>query len=129
MSSWIGHQILFMMHVVDDSKCFENLVGLNFKPFSFRKAPLVEWLNQSRASNVPSFASKCVHIHGSRELEQCHDIHDCLTNSGYQVQLPSPIPHIRISLMSIISICSTQQTMLTGANLQPCFWPMILTAM
>ncbi|KAI2490688.1 Reverse transcriptase (RNA-dependent DNA polymerase) [Fragilaria crotonensis] len=89
------------------------------------KAPPVDWINSWLASNAPQCPDKYVRMDGGGELGKCRDIHRTFANFGYVVELTGPDsshqngpgerPHQTIG--------DALRTMLSGANLQPNFWP------
>ncbi|MFY8200141.1 MAG: hypothetical protein ACOVLE_05695, partial [Pirellula staleyi] len=89
------------------------------------KAPPVDWVNSWLASNTPKCIDKYVRMDGGGELGKCRDIHRTFTNFGYAIELTGPDsshqngpgerPHQTIG--------DALRTMLSGANLQPNFWP------
>ncbi|KAI2496066.1 retrotransposon [Fragilaria crotonensis] len=131
----------FMVQKSRDTTRHTNLVGLNGETcyvlltdhYSGRihgrafatKAPPVEWLNSWLASNAPDCADKYVRMDGGGELGKCREIHKTFTNFGYVVELTGPDashqngpgerPHQTIG--------DALRAMLSGANLQPNFWP------
>jgi hypothetical protein len=131
----------FMVQKSRDSARHNNLVGLNGETcyvlltdhFSGRifgrafatKAPPVDWINSWLASNAPQCPDKYVRMDGGGELGKCRDIHRTFANFGYAVELTGPDssnqngpgerPHQTIG--------DALRAMLSGANLQPNFWP------
>ena len=131
----------FMVQKSRDSTRLSNLIGQNGETcyvlltdhFSGRlygkafptKAPPVDWLNQWLANNAPSCPDRYVRMDGGGELGKSHEIHRTFSNFGYAVELTGPDashqngpgerPHQTIG--------DALRTMLTGANLQPSFWP------
>ncbi len=131
----------FMVQKSRDSTRHNTLVGHNGETcyvlltdhFSGRifgrafatKAPSVDWINSWLASNSPQCLDKCVRMDGGGELGKCRDIHHTLANFGYAVELTGPDsshqngpgerPHQTIG--------DALRSMLSGANLQPNFWP------
>ena len=131
----------FMVQKSRDSARHNTLVGLNGETcyvlltdhFSGRifgrafatKAPPVDWINSWLASNSPQCPDKYVRMDGGGELGKCRDIHRTFANFGYAVELTGPDsshqngpgerPHQTIG--------DALRTMLSGANLQPNFWP------
>ena len=131
----------FMVQKSRDSVRHNTLIGLNGETcyvlltdhFSGRifgrafatKAPPVDWVNSWLASNAPQCPDKYVRMDGGGELGKCRDIHQTFSNFGYAVELTGPDsshqngpgerPHQTIG--------DALRTMLSGANLQPNFWP------
>ncbi|KAI2511652.1 Retrotransposon gag protein [Fragilaria crotonensis] len=131
----------FMVQKSRDSVRHNTLVGLNGETcyvlltdhFSGRifgrafatKAPPIDWINSWLASNSPQCPDKYVRMDGGGELGKCRDIHRTFANFGYAVELTGPDsshqngpgerPHQTIG--------DALRTMLSGANLQPNFWP------
>ena len=131
----------FMVQKSRDSERHRNLVGTNGETcyvlltdhYSGRlfgrafatKAPPVDWLNNWLANNAPQCPNKYVRMDGGGELGKCREIHRTFTNFGYSVELTGPDsshqngpgerPHQTIG--------DALRAMLSGANLQPCFWP------
>ena len=89
------------------------------------KAPPVDWLNNWLANNAPNCPNKYVRMDGGGELGRSRDVHQTFTNFGYAVELTGPDsfnqngpgerPHQTIG--------DALRAMLSGANLQPSFWP------
>jgi hypothetical protein len=124
-----------------DSTRHNTLVGLNGETryvlltdhFSGRifgrafatKAPPVDWINSWLASNSPQCPDKYVRMDGGGELGKCGDIHRTFANFGYAVELTGPDsshqngPGERPHQTTGDALCN----MLSGANLQPNFWP------
>ena len=131
----------FMVQRSSDKKRQQNLIGLNGETcyalitdhFSGRlygrafasKAPPVEWINNWLANNAPSCSDKYVRMDGGGELGKSRDIHQTFTNFGYVIETTGPDsshqngpgerPHQTIG--------DALRAMLSGANLQPNFWP------
>ena len=131
----------FMVQKSRDSVRHNTLVGLNGETcyvlltdhFSGRifgrafatKAPPVDWINSWLASNAPNCPDKYVRMDGGGELGKCRDIHRTFANFGYSMELTGPDsshqngpgerPHQTIG--------DALRTMLSGADLQPNFWP------
>ena len=131
----------FMIQKSRDSVRHNTLVGLNGETcyvlltdhFSGRifgrafptKAPPVDWINSWLASNIPNCPDKYVRMDGGGELGKCRDIHRTFANFGYAIELTGPDsshqngpgerPHQTIG--------DALRVMLSGANLQPNFWP------
>ena len=131
----------FMVQKSRDSVRHNTLVGFNGETcyvlltdhFSGRifgrafatKAPPVDWINSWLASNAPNCPDKYVRMDGGGELGKCRDIHRTFANFGYSVELTGPDsshqngpgerPHQTIG--------DALRTMLSGADLQPNFWP------
>ncbi|KAI2506527.1 hypothetical protein MHU86_7937 [Fragilaria crotonensis] len=127
----------FMVQKSRDSAQHNTLVGLNGETcyvlltdhFSGRifgrafatKAPPVDWINSWLASNSPQCPDKYVRMDGGGELGKCRDIHRTFAyleltgpDSSHQ-NGPGERPHQKIG--------DALRTMLSGANLQPNFWP------
>jgi Reverse transcriptase (RNA-dependent DNA polymerase)/GAG-pre-integrase domain len=131
----------FMVQKSHDKKRHHNLVGLNGETcyalitdhFSGRlfgrafasKAPPVDWINNWLANNSPNCPDKYVRMDGGGELGRSRDVLRTFANFGYTVELTGPDssnqngpgerPHQTIG--------DALRAMLSGANLQPSFWP------
>ena len=131
----------FMVQRSSNSKRQHNLIGVNGETcyalitdhFSGRlygrafasKAPPISWINDWLANNAPACPNKYVRMDGGGELGRSHDIHRTFTNFGYTVETTGPDssnqngpgerPHGTIG--------DALRAMLSGANLQPSFWP------
>ncbi|KAI2491256.1 Reverse transcriptase (RNA-dependent DNA polymerase) [Fragilaria crotonensis] len=131
----------FMVQKNHDKSRQHNLIGLNGETcyalitdhFSGRlygraftsKAPPIDWVNNWLANNAPSCPDKYVRMDGGGELGKSRDILRIFADFGYTVELTGPDssnqngpgerPHQ--------TIADALRAMLSGASLQPSFWP------
>ena len=131
----------FMVQKSHNSKRQHNLIGVNGetcyalitdhhsgrlygRAFS-SKAPPIAWINDWLANNAPACPNKYVRMDGGGELGRSADVHRTFNNFGYRVEMTGPDssnqngpgerPHRTIG--------DALRAMLSGANLQPSFWP------
>jgi hypothetical protein len=114
---------------LDGKTCYvlltDHFSGQIFGRAFATKAPPVDWVNSWLASNAPNCPDKYVRMDGGGELGKCRDIHRTFATFGYAVELTGPDSLHQNGPGECLhqTIGASLRTMLSGANLQPNFWP------